>query len=728
MSRIEFDTGDRAKHQKSLIRWVRRRLADEKGKTISDSQTGDEWQQHGVLIADGVGMGKTWEALGAAAVLLYKRSRKRKDGIKRETNKRQLGRVLIIVPPNLVEKWSGEINRRGEKHFYNYLERWYSVQPERRRFIFETLSSAQTIRRESDIPRVSVIKGRLDPGGGVFIVSNRLIAKPKANKRLTALRRSPWDLVIVDEAHHGITNRILKNFLPAIDKGAPVLLLSATPFQLSLNELRPIFDHIGKKNNKGLRLINAKPIKAYLDVAKTLTADSDAVSTNRRTVSSANRFLRQIIARNSNIRGMTHRNRYFIKADGTFSQATLSADINDLARNLSEGAITPSPEFEAWYLRNRIRLGGTTLGGNKTCVATDLRQLLSTPGQAKRVSGMDLPPESMRLKALVAWFRKVAVDDLISTIDDGLPRKTIVFTSFVNPAAKELQDILQKVWTEAIAIVTRKTRDWHKRCGMALNRLQEMFEELKPQYPLRNDESQHAISHLQEDLDNNIPRALLLALSSPKYEKLIKKELNAAAKLASQDSDKILTKWGVKPDDRVGEIVEHAKRNACIHRRDYKWLLSALVLPPEVDRFDGESSMGQRSKISFAFQSMAGPWVLVASRVGFEGIDLHAWARRIVHFDLEWNPAVMEQREGRCDRIGRRLKKDPLDIFYLIVRGTYDERMFHQLSVRQQWHRMILGINRNNLDIEGDLPEPMTKQLDRLKALELNLSPEQRGG
>jgi hypothetical protein len=57
MSRIEFDTGVRGKHQKPMIRWVRSRLADQKGKVIKDPQSSDKWKQYGVLIADGVGMG-----------------------------------------------------------------------------------------------------------------------------------------------------------------------------------------------------------------------------------------------------------------------------------------------------------------------------------------------------------------------------------------------------------------------------------------------------------------------------------------------------------------------------------------------------------------------------------------------------------------------------------------------------------------------------------------------
>jgi ERCC4-related helicase len=46
-------------------------------------------------------------------------------------------------------------------------------------------------------------------------------------------------------------------------------------------------------------------------------------------------------------------------------------------------------------------------------------------------------------------------------------------------------------------------------------------------------------------------------------------------------------------------------------------------------------------------------WIgVLVSPVGEEGIDLQEQCRYIVHYDLEWNPARMEQREGRVDRMG----------------------------------------------------------------------------
>jgi hypothetical protein len=57
-----------------------------------------------------------------------------------------------------------------------------------------------------------------------------------------------------------------------------------------------------------------------------------------------------------------------------------------------------------------------------------------------------------------------------------------------------------------------------------------------------------------------------------------------------------------------------------------------------------------------------------SSNVGSEEIDLHTFSSHLVHFDIEWNPARMEQREGRIDRFGRHLK-EPVNVYFVLVRS-----------------------------------------------------------
>lgn len=98
-------------------------------------------------------------------------------------------------------------------------------------------------------------------------------------------------------------------------------------------------------------------------------------------------------------------------------------------------------------------------------------------------------------------------------------------------------------------------------------------------------------------------------------------------------------------------------------------MLDAVARPPLAATFTGDHGRHERDAIAEAFKSVLAPWILVATNVGSEGIDLHTYSRHLVHFDLEWNPARMEQREGRIDRLGRALD-EPARIYYLLVKDT----------------------------------------------------------
>ena len=64
--------------------------------------------------------------------------------------------------------------------------------------------------------------------------------------------------------------------------------------------------------------------------------------------------------------------------------------------------------------------------------------------------------------------------------------------------------------------------------------------------------------------------------------------------------------------------------------------------------------------------------VLIASDVASEGINLHYYAHRLIHFDIPWSLITFQQRNGRIDRYGQR--KQPIITFLLSsVDGTQDD-------------------------------------------------------
>jgi hypothetical protein len=125
----------------------------------------------------------------------------------------------------------------------------------------------------------------------------------------------------------------------------------------------------------------------------------------------------------------------------------------------------------------------------------------------------------------------------------------------------------------------------------------------------------------------------------------------------------------------------------------------------------GETAPETRERVFAGFNSPLMPDVLVCTSVGQEGIDLHRHCRHVVHYDLAWNPAVVEQRTGRVDRIGSKTFRERsvelgghdavLSVGVPFLAGTYDERMFEELRLRAQTFEVLTGGDLTPDDLEG---------------------------
>jgi SNF2 family DNA or RNA helicase len=142
------------------------------------------------LLADEVGLGKTVEALT----------------ILREYQLRgMVRRVLVVVPPALIGQWVGEL---GDKA---------GISPRTTEDAARTADPEAFWREE-----------------GVIVASLALARSPKHAPVVQAV---PWDLVIVDEAHH-VKNRQSASFKLVNGLSSRfLLLLTATPIETDLEEL-----------------------------------------------------------------------------------------------------------------------------------------------------------------------------------------------------------------------------------------------------------------------------------------------------------------------------------------------------------------------------------------------------------------------------------------------------------------------------------------------------------
>lgn len=139
-------------------------------------------------------------------------------------------------------------------------------------------------------------------------------------------------------------------------------------------------------------------------------------------------------------------------------------------------------------------------------------------------------------------------------------------------------------------------------------------------------------------------------------------------------------------------------------------------------RVDGSISRQERQLIVNQFKEGAFP-VLLCSEVMSEGVDLQ-FVDCMVNYDLPWNPAKIEQRIGRIDRIGQ--KSPSITIINFYYEGTIEERIYKRLLNRLKVFTETLGVAEEVLgkvieDLQKSLfskqltPRQQEEQLERAK-------------
>ena len=98
---------------------------------------------------------------------------------------------------------------------------------------------------------------------------------------------------------------------------------------------------------------------------------------------------------------------------------------------------------------------------------------------------------------------------------------------------------------------------------------------------------------------------------------------------------------------------------------------------PDAAHLLGRDSAQAREAAVQAFQDPDGPQLILCStRVGAQGITLTR-ASNVAFLDLEWTPAIHDQAEDRCHRIGQ---EDAVTAWYLLAAETIDETMIELIA------------------------------------------------
>jgi SWI/SNF-related matrix-associated actin-dependent regulator 1 of chromatin subfamily A len=132
---------------------------------------------------------------------------------------------------------------------------------------------------------------------------------------------------------------------------------------------------------------------------------------------------------------------------------------------------------------------------------------------------------------------------------------------------------------------------------------------------------------------------------------------------------------------------------------------AVLARFPDAAHLLGADSITARDAAVAAFQSGDGPQLLIgATRVAAQGITLTR-ASNVAFLELEWTPAMHDQAEDRCHRIGQR---DAVTAWYLLAADTIDETM---AALIQRKRGIVAAVTDGRRDDGDGLVEAVVREL-----------------
>lgn len=662
----------------------------------------------GIILADGVGLGKTYEALGTVASYLAQLQHGK------ERKKQAAYRVLVLVPPGLVSKWADELFLPDR--FPRYLQHWRS---HAHQAVVETFSDVALLWRRKDLEdRPGKLRyGRVVLPPGLYLMNWNLLFRE--GRKVTQIHKTPWDAIIVDEAHHLGSDLVDEPpYALLANPKTKALLLTATPFQLAPHDMKELlvatFGGYGNPKNRSTackaadELYFSEDFRSYRSALSSYFRDGSgkAAQAAAKLRSEVSRRLRRRVIRN---RKPENRRYHLVDQRGKPSPLDgnpFQFDQKRLSNELENGGLIELDDREVQaYIEARDLILKKTSQRKRDFVAGALRQLLSTwiqfrNSQSGRRANVVLPSgDHPKTKATSFLVADLLAKEIQASLQTGWVGKILIFTTYVgSDRAEELPrdekahgtaSTLKRALTEVLA--RRYLRSPPKIRSRISERLLAVLDG-------------HG-AKLTLDEKVALRRTIQRFAGSPLANALLRRDDNL--KTESRELKKLL--MGIKrelpaEDDRKEQSRERHRRQVENRKRLVRQITDRYSTRDLVARYDGATPQEDRDRHLHGFNSPFAPLVLIASSVGQEGIDLQRYCSHVIHYDLEWNPAKLEQREGRVDRQGR-LAKDPVNVYFMLCRGTYDERVMHAMVNRFRWHHVLLG-NRSKLEaVPGDRNE-----------------------
>ena len=135
-------------------------------------------------------------------------------------------------------------------------------------------------------------------------------------------------------------------------------------------------------------------------------------------------------------------------------------------------------------------------------------------------------------------------------------------------------------------------------------------------------------------------------------------------------------------------LLHRIRGDSAIVFTEYRDTLAHLAASlPGAALLHGGMPPHERSAVQRRFNAAGG--LLLATDAASEGLNLQGRCRFVVNYELPWNPARLEQRIGRVDRIGQRR---PVHALTLVARDTAEDLVIARLVRRLHRISATLGV------------------------------------
>ena len=564
-------------------------------------QTLSKEQIRGIL-ADEVGLGKTIEA---GSIISY-------------LNKfKEIKKILILTPANLTSQWQSELSEHFDEYFYIYRDKKLIGLDENDQISFDVKNPTK-INQEK------------------LIISWHLIRQNSSHKKTIDFIKS-FDLIIVDEAHHARKRdeESSTNFfklLNEIKETTNFLLLTATPLQTSIQDLKSLLELIGysehfdfnyfKKLAEGelsrssfnisQRTIIAKSLSNYYNIPITLNPD-DSVSLEE--------FMRVIPLKLLLVRNTRESLR---KAKYEFPDVMLKG-VN-IKINEQQKKILENIEI---YTQNSYGSVEQLLFGNKNMgfMKSGFRQRIISSFKAAEDT---LENRRVFLEKLLKG-KTEAINDMKNQINSEYVTSDLIISS-----DKEILNILK---SESNKI--KRESDWIK----------DLIKDIK--------------TSLLDFKDIQDPKFLELSKLINQYKK--SRSIVAFSRYVSTTEYIISQLGNAEPELLIGRFDGGSR---CLYKNN-KIIKNYKTKQEFVKDFKDNKFK-----------------IVICSDAASEGLNLQC-ASVLINVDVPWNPARLIQRNGRIDRFGQ--KEKTIYIYNLYYEDSYESKMYARLEDRLNSIRIFTG-------------------------------------